>query len=461
MKKRSVITLALTGVLCLVSQTQSFAQQPQPADQKADQKTEPQKPSDVDVSNELEQLEAEVGAKSGDKSAPSTASQVAQSVGAAVQSMNPDISFILDLAAAYFSDTPAPLGGPNPSVNGFNLQGLEMAVYADVDPYFRFASAIVLHQDGVEVEEAFGSTLALPYQLGVRFGQYKTFFGRQNASHLHTWAFVDEPLVNAKLLGPESMRGLGAEVSQLVLWMPGTFRWFASYQNITGRGSSPAFVPDGGVQNWGDLVASGRIEDFFDLSENWDLLLGASYANGPDQWGTGVVNPDTGELTTHVGSGDRSQIVGIDTFLKWRSLSSGGRSQLGWQTEAMLRRRQVPGGTLEDYGLYSWLEFSPNRYWSTAVRYDYVSGIDPSTDGGALFGNANQAGLIDPLHPQWTKARQRGSVDVSWFPSHFSKLRLQYNLDYMPWRTGSADKIVHTVMLQAELVTGAHGAHAY
>lgn len=459
MKTRSIVTLTLTGALCLMSQSQAFAQQPEP---EQESKKAPETPEDVDVDAELDALEAEVTGESADgrdagAEQPSAVGQAVQNVGAAVQSMNPDISFILDAAGAWFSDSPMPTGGPDPSENGFNLQGIEMAVSADVDPFFRFDGAFVFHGEGVEAEEAYGSTLALPYNFGVRFGQYKTRFGRHNPTHLHTWRFVDQPLVTAKLLGPESMRGVGAEVSRLELWMPGTFRWYASYQNIAGLGTGPSFVPDGEISGWEDLTANARIEDFVEISTDWDLLLGASYANGPNKWGVAV----PGEDANQVGSGDRSQIFGADAYLHWRSRSSGGRTQIGWQTEALLRQRQIPGGSLVDWGLYSWLEFRPDRYWGSALRYGFTSGINPSTDGGPIFADANPIDAIDPTSPDWMADRHRVSAQISYYASHFSKLRLQYNADYLPGINGEGDQLSHSVFIQAELVTGAHGAHSY
>ncbi|MDO9280394.1 MAG: zinc-regulated TonB-dependent outer membrane receptor, partial [Pseudomonadota bacterium] len=71
-----------------------------------------------------------------------------------LQSLNPDISFVGDVAFAYFSaDEPLMSGGHDPQANGFTLQQLEMSVSKSVDPYFRFDSNIVFSLYGVEIEE--------------------------------------------------------------------------------------------------------------------------------------------------------------------------------------------------------------------------------------------------------------------------------------------------------------------
>ena len=77
-----------------------------------------------------------------------------------LQSMNPDISLITDVAAAWFSrDTRFETGAHDPTKTGFNLQQLEMSIQKSVDPYFRFDAYIVFGQFGVEIEEAYATTL--------------------------------------------------------------------------------------------------------------------------------------------------------------------------------------------------------------------------------------------------------------------------------------------------------------
>lgn len=301
MKKHRIFALALSVALCLIAPNILFAQSTPDSVEDASEQDE-----DLSIEAQLEALEAEVYEQSdvteAELSPPNTAPATGGIAPAAIQSMNPDISFTLDLAGAWFSDEPDLLGGHDPHNFGFNLQGLELAVGSDVGPYFRFDSAIAFHLEGVEIEEVFASTLALPWQFQARLGQFNTQFGRHNPTHLHQWNFVDQPLVNGKFLGSEGLRGLGAEISRFALWVPGTFRWYLAVQSISGEETGRSFVPRSNeIDTFTDLTLSARAEEFVELSSDWDLLIGLSYANGRNK----------------TGRDNRTEIYGADTYLKW------------------------------------------------------------------------------------------------------------------------------------------------
>src|SRR5690606_29631704 len=130
--------------------------------------------------------------------------------------LNPEMAVILDTSLAIYSvDDPPLTGGHDPANNGFNLQQLEVHLGASVDPFFRVDANLVFSLFGVEVEEVYGTTLSMPWNLQIRAGQFYTRFGRINATHPHQWSFVDQPLIIGKFFGSEGSRGLGAELSWL------------------------------------------------------------------------------------------------------------------------------------------------------------------------------------------------------------------------------------------------------
>lgn len=372
---------------------------------------------------ELRQLEAGLAADAADPPAqPPPASGVARFF----QSMNPELALSLDVALAVFSvRDPIAGGGHDPAGTGFTFQQLELATGANVGPYFRLDANLVFSQFGVEVEEAYGTTLALPGGLQARAGQFLTRFGRQNATHVHSWSFVDQPLVFGKFFGGESSRGLGLELSWLTP-LPWFVELVASAGQADGACCARSFygADNPGVDGLEDFLYTLALKQFFPLSSDLGLSLGLSAQLGPN--------------TT--GHSNRTDIYGLDIYLRWRPTDSTRRTALSLQIEALFRGRQVPHGVLQDGGGYAQLVWNIVPEWEVGGRYEVVSGLSD-----------------DPLDPEWSGLRHRGSLQGTWYPSHFSRIRLQGGLDAPSWRA----EPIWSAVLSLELLIGAHGAHKY
>ena len=343
----------------------------------------------------------------------------------AVPSMNPDLSLILDVAGAAFSGTPDQRGGHDPRKNGFNLQQLELSVGSVVDPYWRFDANLVFSQFGVEIEEAYATSTALPANLQLRAGQFLTRFGRLNPTHPHAWEFVDQPLVLGKFFGGEGNRGLGTELSWLSP-LPWYLEVVGSASEAQGAATARSFFgsEDLGVRSLADLQLTGAVKQFFPFGPDWSLAWGLSGAFGP--------NP--------TGRDNRSEIYGTDLYLKYRPLRNGDWTTVSLTTEAMARRRQVPGSVLTDEGLYTTLFWRFDQRWAVAARHEAVTGLSD-----------------DPLDPEWTGLRQRTSTNLTFWPTEFSRIRLQASADRRAWQPTP----VYGVFLAFETVVGAHGAHHF
>jgi hypothetical protein len=365
-------------------------------------------------------------------------------------------------------------GSHDPKLRGFTVQNVEAIFQGAVDPYFRAQAALIFQIDSsgesaFELEEAYLETTALPANLQLRGGQFFSEFGRLNPTHPHSWSFVDQSLVNARFLGGDGLRNPGARLSWL---MPTPFysEFFVSIQNSQGETASsfrnenegePLFgrPPEvGRVKTFSDLLLVPRYAASFDLTESQTLLFGASAAYGPNSAG--------GDTDT--------QIYGMDVFWKWRPENhNAGFPFVSWQTEAMLRRYQVgqfsedadgnglldlgeldlngdaiantlPRETFTDYGVYSQVVYGFRKGWTTGVRYDYVTRKDLA-EYELVYGP-------DPARDR----RWRLSPNLTWYPTEFSKVRLQYNLDHRQ-HVGKD----HSVWLQFEFLLGSHAAHKF
>ena len=344
------------------------------------------------------------------------------------------------------------LGGHDPLQRGFTVQNLETTFQGQVDPYFRGQAAIVFQIDpegetGVEVEEAYLESVALPANLQLRAGQYFTEFGRLNSTHPHTWDFVDVPLVNGRFLGGDGLRNPGARLSWLVP-TPFYSEFFLSVQNSQGE-TAHSFRSDHEgdlffgrpstetrVKGFGDLLYAPRYAVSMDLNDENTVLMGGSAALGPNSSGSSA---DT-------------QIYGVDLFYKWKPRTqSKGWPFVTWQTEWMYRRYEAgafagdvnnppqPSEVLRDWGLYSQISYGFRRGWVGSLRGDFVTGDEASFEP-------------DPDRDR----RWRISPALTYYPTEFSKVRLQYNLD-----DRKEEGIDHSIWIQFEFLLGSHAAHKF
>ena len=368
-------------------------------------------------------LEAALGADTEPSMGPATASPTG--VAAVLQSLNPNLSLILDVAASYFSSEPMQVGAHDPNRTGFTFQQLEMHLDSNVDPYLRLDANLVFSPFGVEVEEAYATTLGLPAGLQMRAGQFLTRIGRVNASHPHAWHFVDQPLVNGKFFGGEGSRGLGLELSWLTP-LPWYVELVASANDAAGAATARSFygAEDLGVSGFEDLLYTLAVKQFFSVDDDWSILWGVSGQFGP--------NP--------TGHDNRTAIVGSDLHLRYRPLDYAGRTSVELTVEGLARSRQVPGDVLDDWGLYAQLVWLIEEDWELGARFEHTSGV-----------------AQDPLDPDEAGDRQRTSLAATFYPTHFSRLRLQGALDQPSWR----DDPIWGLSLSLEVLIGAHGAHSY
>lgn len=344
-----------------------------------------------------------------------------------------DMSFVLDVAlAAFTAEEPLQTGGHDPNTNGFNFQQLELSLSSVVDPYFRFNANLVFALTGVEIEEAYVTTLDLPANLQVRAGQFLTRFGRINPTHPHAWDFTDQPFAIGRVFGAEGNRGVGLELSWLTP-LPWYVEVLGSATDASGEATARSFLGSGGgrVVSPLDFQFTGAVKQFFPLSEDLSLLWGLSSATGPNA----------------SGYRNYTNVFGTDVYLKYRPTTVASNTVLSLQAEVLYRRRQVPEDVLSDFTGYAQALWRFSKRWATAARYEFGT---PARDRDGRI-------APDPLDADWTAHRQRLSANLSFWPTEFSRLRLQAATDRVGWR----DAPDYSVFLNLEAVMGAHGAHSF
>jgi hypothetical protein len=284
------------------------------------------------------------------------------------------------------------------------LQEVELALQATVDPYVRGDVFLTFSDAGVEIEEAFLTTLSLPWGLQVKAGKIYTPFGRTSQLHRHQWTFIDQPLSMQRLVGAEGLKGAGGDVAWLA-----PLPWFAEL-HVAYQATSPGFDED--VKQ---LTGTARLIQYLELSDSATLGVGLSWslfqAEGPAQW---------------------KNLAGADLYLKIRDPASRGHVIL--QGELYGRQLGEQPWSLSTWGGYGQVSWRIDRNWEVGARYDNAP-APVAFDGGT--------------QQTWTALG-------SWAPSEFFRLRLQPALVLLPEsQTGFQG------VMSFEFTIGAHGAHPF
>ncbi len=333
-------------------------------------------------------------------------------------------------------------GAHDPKRRGFTVQNLELSMLGAVDPFLNGEVHLIYQIDRegeskLEVEEAFLTTRTLPYGLQIKAGTYFTEFGRLNTQHPHSWSFVDQPVINTRLLGSDGLRGAGGRVSWLIP-VPWYSEFLAGVQNAfgetafsflgaTAEGDFAGYtVTERDVKSLSDLLYSLRMLNSFSVGGEVTLNTGASALFGPN--GTG--------------SDNRTAIYGVDLYLKWTPIvNERGFPFLALQTEVMKRNYEAGAAkvALDDWGMYVQALWGFKWRWVAALRYDLADG--------------------DGLRDDYLRdSRYRLSPNLTWYMTEFSKLRLQYDYDRAEFLD---DDVKHSVWLQFEFLLGFHGKHKF
>jgi hypothetical protein len=387
-----------------------------------------------------------------------------------------DISLDVCLAAGGSTATDAQLGelqggDHDPKRRGYTFQQAELALAGAVDPYFTGQAQIVYKSDGVELEEAYALTSALPFGLQVKAGKFFTEFGRTNPQHPHQWPWLDQPVINTRIFGGDGTRGVGARVGWLT-----PLPWFSelligmqdpdddSMVSFLG-GEAPASGPPSTIggrpvverptRSLADFLYSARWVNSWEAGERTMVQIGMSGAAGPNRTGLDA----------------RTLVAGADLLVKWRAAGTSIPSMV-FQSEVIARRfhaaagidpgdpataaddQDIPDATLVDWGMATQLLIGVHPGWACGLRYEYATGSGDSWALGDGLPGAPLARRDDPLRD----SRQRLAPLITWNPTEFSKLRLEYDHDrasHLP--SGHAE----SVWLGLEILIGTHPAHAY
>ena len=357
---------------------------------------------------------------------------------------NPGISVVGTFLSNYSSELKRP---------GFGISDAEIAFQSPVDPFARFDVLLHYasdrfetgyghdhegheHSSGFEVEEALITLNSLPWYLQVSGGRMRSKIGIVNVVHLHDFNFIRYPQVITRYWGAEGLIADGIRASWLAplpFWMELIFegqKTQTGEDHDYGTGSVNLFFPAG--ENAG-LMLTGS--GFFDKQTGAHSIMPGFHHDEDDEvsdealdaFREGIIGERDSELNG----------FGLGVRYKWQPITQALYRHVIVQGEYMNRKFGDDGYS----GFYVMGELKVNPRWTIGV-------LAEKTDVPYIH-----------EHYQVLKLRTESidgiSAALSYFPSHFQRLRLQF--DSLK-EVGFTDK---AVTLQWTFLIGPHKPHAY
>ncbi len=232
-----------------------------------------------------------------------------------------------------------------------------------------------------EWEEAFLKLKDLPGGLEVRGGRMLARFGRHNTRHLHSWDFVDMPLVWGRFLGDDGLITDGGDVTWLKQGVGRTYGVTVAYgdakthehghdEHEEEEEEHHDHEEHAEAMSFVDDVISGRVFGRYEQDESRSFEAGLSAALGEAEAGEDIA------------------VYGADFAYTWQEAGVAATDRsLTWLTE-ILYRDIGEGDEHHDQdheeehsedsalGLYSQLVFTPGRALDVALRVGYVDDIE-------------------------------------------------------------------------------------
>jgi hypothetical protein len=338
-----------------------------------------------------------------------------QALQAAPGALNPGIGLVRDANIQHKAKT----GGL------FDFRSAELGLAANVDPFARLYSFINGTKDGVEVDEAAAITTSLPWNLTAKGGRFLADFGRFPKIHEHELPFVNEPLSIDRMIGGETQAD-GVEVNYL---FPTPFFLRATFGGYNKIGEGNDRIDNIKNRSWSQFTYLGRLNTYYDITDNQSIELGTSMAYTPSL-----------RLAGDPSGGDRI-LNGIDLTYRYQPLASVVYQGFTWGSEFYSNSERTPFDTdqgsfakrTHSFGGYSYGELKLNKNWSTGFLFDWA-----------------------PLIDQPGKRTISYSPFITWNLSEFNRLRFQYYNLSNNFHPSDKNEAGNQFYLQWTTVIGAH-----
>jgi len=307
---------------------------------------------------------------------------------------------------------------------GLHFDEAEVSFLSTVDPYWTLNANLVFTPDKlVDPEEVWVRNTSIP-AIGLKLGMLRGTFGKHGLLHTHAFPFIDAPIIMANSIGQEGFKDPGVEAAWLT-----PLPWYSeltagTYAAVNQDDDHPL---DFGSTAHDNIPLLGHFKNTFDLNSATTLEIGQSILEGR---GT---------------DGDHHGAFGADVTV--RNVPARNANRHGWilQSEYIQKGSWDSDYRREQDGGYASLQYRISQIFWAGIRGERAR--KSFTDFMVDEGGTPVPGDVS-----------RGSVTLSWNPSEFSFVRLEYS-------HAKANAGIHPtddrIQLQMSYTIGYHPAHAY
>lgn len=336
---------------------------------------------------------------------------------------------------------------------GFSLREQELTISASIDKYFDGFAVIAFTEDDTHIEEAYLTTRALPAGLKIKAGKFLSGIGYHNSKHVHSWDFVDQNMAYGALIGDHGLADEGVQLTwlpELPMYTLFGIEWLQGdeQEKFGVIQEEPEEELGFDEEESGPKLATLFVKVAPQLGDDHELQIGAWYATA-EQDQLELHHEHEGDEEELGLEGDAS-MYGLDLIYKLDAPHSFGEGDLTLQAEYMVQEKDwtVKNGdeagekvSGEQDGFYLQAIYGIAPRWKAGVRYDAT-------------GMTNELKL--PEETEEFDESDRVSGVVTWYPTEFSFIRLQYAKADI-----AGEDNVNQLYLQFNYSLGAHGAHKF
>ena len=340
-----------------------------------------------------------------------------------LQAINPEISVTGDMfGQAIFNDA----GFTQDARTGANFRVVGLHIQSNLDPFSLTKIAIAFTPNGVGFGEAYVTWTNVYANFSITAGKFRQQFGVINRWHLHSLDQFDFPLAMTSILGIEGLNQTGFSIDWLMPPLIAHANLFTL--QITNGQNDHLF--SGKAFSFPAVL--GHLKNYYDLNTNTYLEFGLTGMIGSNNF-RGYAENDSLIME----SNRLTKLAGLDLTLFWEPIDQAHYHSFLWRSEFYYASKDLAEDKhIKAWGAYSYVEYKLAEQWNVGFRYDYTQPFETVNSGKYIY-------QIVPY--------------VTWWESHWVRLRLQYN-----YKNGNViDKADQLLRLQVTWSAGPHKHERY